>query len=45
VNALAERPMSPEEQFVMMEINRRLTEDKLKRGEWFPIPLMPIAGK
>ena len=32
------KPMSPEEQVVMMEINRKLTAEKVAKGELPPIP-------
>jgi len=34
----AERPLTAEEQTVLMEVNRKLTEAKVKRGEMPPLP-------
>jgi hypothetical protein len=34
----AERPLSPEEQTILMEVNRKLTADKVQKGELPPLP-------
>lgn len=39
------RTLSQEEQIVMMEINRKLTEDKVKRGDLPPLPPTPLTGQ
>lgn len=42
----AQQPaMTAEEQMVLMEINRKLTEDQVKKGLMPPLPPTPLTGK
>jgi len=44
-NVPAKPAMSPEEQIVLMEINRKLTAEQVARGEMPPLPPTPITGQ
>jgi hypothetical protein len=42
-NVPAKPTMTPEEQIVLMEINRKLTEGQVARGEMPPLPPTPFT--